>query len=406
MFHSKKILIISPVPTHPDFAGNRKGVLNVVNFFKKNGADVSFFYLEMEDYSFKEMNNYFSQNLFVIKKKEVYNNQFDLKKDLISQSRKILNYIKSLFGFISFNEFRYNSNVDFLINKKIIKKIKEIAEQKWDVVVCEYVWLSKLLTMFPNSVLKILDTHDRFSNRFQRYLEMKSNPQWVSLFESEELRGLKRADIIISLNKTDELYFKKNTNKQIARFHYLPELNPIPSKIFSYTLLYFASSNLNNLQSINYFIDNIFPELQKKFKNVKLLIGGTITNSINVNSSNIFVKGGFEDPIDFYQLGDIVINPEISGTGFKIKSFEALSFGLPLISNVAGALGIIDDLDDCQCPILLAESINDYIMHIFTLSDSIKYNQIVSDGMSFVEKLKKNSFNSLLTSINKFIPVD
>ena len=183
-------------------------------------------------------------------------------------------------------------------------------------------------------------------------------------------------------------------------------MKPVQKKDFNFTLLYFASSNLNNIRSINYFIDNVFKILKNNFPSIRLLIGGSISSVMNSIDSDILIKGEFEDPALFYKLGDIVINPEISGTGFKIKSYEALSYGLPLISSRAGASGISDITDSEDCPVLMADSPNDYIIHILSLADPEMYGKVVDKGLSYIVKTRQYSKNNFLNSIKKFIPID
>ncbi len=43
---------------------------------------------------------------------------------------------------------------------------------------------------------------------------------------------------------------------------------------------------------------------------------------------------------DFYKDCDVVINPERGGTGIKIKSLDAMAHGMPLLTTVAGAIGL------------------------------------------------------------------
>jgi glycosyltransferase involved in cell wall biosynthesis len=43
-----------------------------------------------------------------------------------------------------------------------------------------------------------------------------------------------------------------------------------------------------------------------------------------------------------YQAAHVVVNPQLAGTGLKIKCVEALSAGCPLVTNRAGADGLED----------------------------------------------------------------
>ena len=68
-----------------------------------------------------------------------------------------------------------------------------------------------------------------------------------------------------------------------------------------------------------------------------------------------------DNPADFYALGDIVINPVFNGTGLKIKTFEALSYGKTVLSSTHSMEGIFSPQ---SCPIYKADTIDEYISHL------------------------------------------
>ena len=43
---------------------------------------------------------------------------------------------------------------------------------------------------------------------------------------------------------------------------------------------------------------------------------------------------------DFYSAVDVAINPMIAGTGLKIKTVEAMNFGVPIVSTISGSEGL------------------------------------------------------------------
>jgi len=46
--------------------------------------------------------------------------------------------------------------------------------------------------------------------------------------------------------------------------------------------------------------------------------------------------------VEFYQNVSIVICPMFSGTGVKIKVLEALSYGIPVVTNQRGVDGLLN----------------------------------------------------------------
>jgi len=341
----KKILFISPTPTHPTNAGNRQHIKSLVSFFKEQNWEVHFLYLAYEDFNYEGMYSFFGNNLHVVSKAELYQNRKTIDyvtKKLYGIFFRFIRKFQYNLGSITKNQFIYNSEVDYNFSvfvKPIINALQK--EHDFTVVVCEYAFVSKSLELFDKSVFKILDTHDRFTNRYQTYLNNKSKPSWVSLFEKQEKKALKRADLILAVNQNDAEYFSKLSGKKTLIFNYIPEIVKLPKKLPGKKLLYIASANDINLVTITLFIEKIFPLILKQHPGTTLIIGGSICEKLTVQHSNIFIKGKFENLASFYSSGDIVINPEISGTGYKIKAMEALSYGMPLVATRDGAAGAI-----------------------------------------------------------------
>lgn len=74
---------------------------------------------------------------------------------------------------------------------------------------------------------------------------------------------------------------------------------------------------------------------------LKLIIGGTVCEKIPKDKySNIGLLGRVDSLDNFYRQGDVVINPVSQGTGLKIKTFEALSYGKVVIVHPHSSQGI------------------------------------------------------------------
>lgn len=404
---NKRVLIISPTPTHPTNAGNRVGVLNIVNYFIRNDCKIFFCYINLENYSHNDMLSYFDGNFKLIEKDFLRKRSiYHLFQKFISKLIRVKYWIKFKASLISENEWKYNTSLDGLVDRHTIKSVQQLSKQNWDIVVCEYVWISKLLTLFPKKTLKIIDTHDKFTNRFEIYNKMNIKPDWISLHAKEELEGLSRADLIITLNDNDTNYFKSKMNNRVCKFHFVPKINAVKQKKFSYTLLYLASDNLNNVSSITKFIKEVYPILKKEESQIKLLIGGSICDKLKVEEESIVLKGKIENPFDFYSLGDIAVNPEISGTGFKIKVMEAISYGIPVISSEIGRLGIeSDDQIELINSILIAENAEQYLEHIRMLADVNYYSNMVLNSAEAISnmniKLETNLKNTIIQLLDE-----
>ncbi|MFT3679141.1 MAG: glycosyltransferase family 4 protein [Ferruginibacter sp.] len=366
---SKRVLLISPTPTHPVTAGNRQVFFSLAREFKKMGFEIHCLYLPLESCDMGAMNNFFEGRLYTFDRSLYYSKQPPLHY-YIKRIRRLFagirNRVLLATGKIDKDSFKYNGSIDDFLTPYAYFFTKQLAAQKkFDIVVCEYVWISGLLDIFQKNVFKIIDTHDKFGDRFRVLKETGKEPQWVSLYPAEEAKGLKRADLVIALNESERAYFEKAAGNKAILYFDVPDPRHLEKKIFSNTLLYFGSGNDINVASVEYFIENHFEKIRQKIPAVKLLIGGKICEKLTVNKTGIALKGSYDDPGEFYKQGDIVINPELTGTGLKMKALEALSFGLPLIASHAGLRGITQpDYGHYR----VAESAEEYVAAISELS--------------------------------------
>lgn len=398
---TKKVLFISPTPTHPTNAGNRMHIKSLINFFKEQKWETHFLYLEYENYDKEAMLSFFNNHLTVVPRSKIFNNKktpsYVLKKLLI-----LLNHYKRKIqlaaSLISKEQFLYNGEVDNNFSVFVKQAISQLQKKdKFEIVICEYVSMSKALDQFNDNVLKILDAHDKFTDRFIIYLKNKLEPTWLSLYRSEERKALRRADIIIALQENERSYFEKLSGKKSICFYSFPEVNHVPSKIFEKKLLYFASGNVINVRALEYFVEEIFPIVKQKHPDVLLLVGGSICDAISKKEESFKCLGLIDNPVDFYKQGDIVINPELEGSGLKIKTIEALCYGLPVVTTRAGASGATGSNND---HLMIAETSQDFANALIELiEDETLRNNIKTRAFKWVnvnkEKMKKELQESI-----------
>jgi glycosyltransferase involved in cell wall biosynthesis len=202
---------------------------------------------------------------------------------------------------------------------------------------------------------------------------------------------LRRADIIIALQENERFYFENLSGKKSICFYSFPEVNHVPSKIFEKKLLYFASSNVINVRALEYFVEEILPIVKQKHPDVLLLVGGSICNAIPKKEEHFKCLGLIDNPVDFYKQGDIVINPELEGSGLKIKTIEALCYGLPVVTTRVGASGATGLNNE---HLMIAETSHDFANALIELiEDDTLRNNIKTRALKWVnvnkEKMKK-----------------
>lgn len=335
----KKVLIISDTPTHPTETGNKMCILSYATLLKDMGYDVYFLYFT------RNINgNVFLQNKEYWKDHFLYFQMSIIQKTVI----KIAKYLP----------FKYSSHIwlhEPWFIKSYIEKIQR--RYKFDSIILNYIWFSKIANYFKGNT--VLFTHDVFS---YRNLRLKGN-YWVSCTPNVEAKCINRVDSVLAIQEQEAHYYKYLSYKTNIYCMYSPFSFHKQEIINNKKLLFFAGNNILNIEGINFFIKNIFPEIINNFPDIQLIIGGEICNHLEKELDNPYIslKGKFENPADFYALGDIVINPVFNGTGLKIKTFEALSYGKTVLSSTHSMEGIFSPQ---ICPVYTADTANDYITHL------------------------------------------
>src|SRR5690606_14515205 len=79
----------------------------------------------------------------------------------------------------------------------------------FDVVVCHYAFFSRVFNFVSSAAVRILVTIDRFAGRNTRFAESGMlDSFYFSTSESEEAKGLARADHVIALQEDEAEYFR------------------------------------------------------------------------------------------------------------------------------------------------------------------------------------------------------
>ena len=109
-----------------------------------------------------------------------------------------------------------------------------------------------------------------------------------------------------------------------------------------------------NREAFDLIVKNIAPRFSDVDDKVLFVLGGT--DSPKYSEKNVLACGFVEDLFEFLSLADIALVPLMHGGGVKVKVFDYLSMGLPIISTEKGVEGIdvvdgesalvVDDIED------------------------------------------------------------
>lgn len=137
------LLVFSPVASHPQDQGNRKRVHYICQALQAKGIFIDFLF-----YPF-EWGGYYDEKSITVMQE-----QWD---DFEYVSPSCFDNIKEQPEFYKIDDW-WDEQITTAVKQKLEKR-------SYDAILCHYVFYSKILTYIPAGILKILDTHDKFSDR-------------------------------------------------------------------------------------------------------------------------------------------------------------------------------------------------------------------------------------------------
>lgn len=255
---------------------------------------------------------------------------------------------------------------------------KEIQDNHYDIVMISYSTWGNIIDDIQGPYF-ILDTHDFMTLQYKINYEDSIDFDIGKLFRNE-MNVLKKYNEIWTYSIEEHYIFDQFTNSNV-------KLVPVSSAVNSndlaapikYSVLYVASDNQHNVNSIQWFINRVLPLLG----NVKIYIVGKICSKIQ-DEANIVKLGLVNDLDAIYKQSKITICPMLTGTGVKIKVLESLSYGLPVVTTRRGVDGLVNK---SQNGCLIANEEKEFARYILKLlSDQTFYTQHQIEARSYFEK--------------------
>ena len=322
----------------------------------------------------------------------------------ISLINRIFNLLKTL---INNRPFQVNYFYHHKIQKKINSNISVI---KPDHIFCQLV-RTALYVKDEHSIPKTLDYMDALSKGLER--RIKISKFWQKPFVKMEWQRMKRFEnlafeffnnhIIISSSDRNEIAHINNKNIEIIPngidANYFQKI--ITDKI--YDLIFIGNlSYVPNIEAAKFISKKIFPLLQQKVPNIKILISGSNPSKkvLRLSNENIKVTGWVDDIRETYCSGKVFFAPMSLGSGLQNKLLEAMSLGIPCItSNLCNeSLGATHMKN-----IIIGNSVEQYISQILNILNKPELiSEIGKNGREFVnKKFSWESSNKILMEILK-----
>ncbi|WP_009632911.1 glycosyltransferase family 4 protein [Synechocystis sp. PCC 7509] len=339
MPHSKDLLVVSPVPSHPQDAGNKKRIYSLFKFLQTKSFKIHYLLYDVhgngytcDESTYDAMSAEWDYFDFLLPSSDRHKGFGNLRTKLLNSPRYSAIASKGIYLPIQYKIDDWCS--DALINF-VNWKCKNFAIST---VFVEYVFLSKLLEFLPANIFKVIDTHDVFANRNLYMFKNTINSRFFTTSPKEEIKGLNRSNLVIAIQEEEKKYFEERTTSEVIELTHLEEEKFIYKQYNSLTSVgIIASSNPINVRSVQSFLDLIVET--KNLSSIKIYIAGSVSGKISCSLPNVVILGQIDYLEHFYNLADLYINPMIVGTGIKIKTLEAFSYGVPLLSTEIGSVG-------------------------------------------------------------------
>lgn len=335
---NRRILVAADVHTHPVRGGNQQCIMQYVEMLRKLDCEVYFLYLDLYEGRFidDETRQYWGDHFFYYRTPGW---------QIITQ--KVRRRIEHRY---------YSPHLDVYYPQGLTRFVNKLHTQYcFDGLIVNYIWNSKLAEC--NIPIKAIYTHDVFTNRNEK-LGVKD--AWYSYSQEEEAKAIARFPEVLSIQDEESEWFRKlapNSNVRTVYSSFTFVDQPVTA---NKNILFFSGGGKLNKDGINRFIREVWPVLKEHDGEMRLLLGGSICDTFKDERlpEDIILKGRFDNPDDFYSMGDICINPVFNGSGLKIKTFEALAHGKVTIVDPHSAKGVYQP---DAIPLYLASSPQDYV---------------------------------------------
>jgi len=294
------------------------------------------------------------------------------------------------------------SSLPYIVHKYHSARIKRIIGELWkqrrfDILICDFLEMSVNLeknTVFP----KVLFQHNVESAIWDRYYQVERN--WLKrlyfFYERRRMRkyeafACQRFDRVLAVSQADKLKLEGEfgihdiavipTGVDTEYFASRKEKTVPGSLVFTGSMDW-----LPNQDAISYFCEEIFPLVKRQVPEAKLWVVGRNPSDrileLSQKNENIIITGTVEDVRPYMVQAQIYIVPLRVGGGTRIKIFEAMAMGLPVISTSIGAEGL-DITPDKN--IVIGDGAEDFADGIIELlRNESKRNKIAEEGRRLV----------------------
>jgi sugar transferase (PEP-CTERM/EpsH1 system associated) len=229
-----------------------------------------------------------------------------------------------------------------------------IGSNSYDLWVCDFVYPAPLIP-WDTQVPKVFFAHNVEAQVWERYHRVARNPfwRWVSRREYQamvkaERRYISKADYLLTVSELDREFFSRYFDP--SRITVIPTgvdtdyFRPLPGDERPYRLVFTGSLDwMPNYDGASYFLKDVLPHIRSEIPEVTVCIAGRNPSSdlkALGRKSGVEVTGWISDIRSCIREAPVYVVPLRVGGGTRLKIFEAMAMGKPIVSTTIGAEGL------------------------------------------------------------------
>lgn len=244
--------------------------------------------------------------------------------------------------------------IDKFLYTEVFRRYAELlASTTVDVIVCDFLVPASLMH-WRTPPPTILFTHNVEAQVWERHYKVTTNPlmKTACWLESRALARTERhclelADHVVAVSENDRAFFLQYvepsrvsvipTGVDTEYFQPSPDPEQPDTTVFTGTMDW-----MPNEDGVAYFVDKIFPLVRREIPNAAFwAVGRRPPRRVQaLASGNVVVTGAVDDIRPYLGKAAVCVVPLRSGSGTRIKIFEAMAMGKAVVSTTMGAEGL------------------------------------------------------------------
>ena len=230
-----------------------------------------------------------------------------------------------------------------LCPENLVRLVGMLARKyKASALIAETVFLTPCFNALPPDIFKLVDTTGVFSQRPEQVLACGIDD--VTACTKEEERGyLLQADAIIAIQSREAKLLSSLVPEReviLVGVDFAVTGNEPTNVGNPDTIALIASDNQLNVHGVRRFLAECWPQIKAAQPAATLHIVGRVCDACRSDDQAIRYSRWIPTLAEVYKDARVIINPNIAGTGLKIKSAEALAHGKPLVAWTTGVEGL------------------------------------------------------------------